>query len=316
MKNKITDIARAAGVSTATVSRVFSKHPYVKDDIRKCVLDAAKNLGYAPKFSSPLKDFGIVAGGSGNISIGPYEAQLIKAVSNVLMENNYSSQIITASAIEYLHKNSFRALIAISSDSAPLLPFAGVPSIIINNPSSNQHSVASDHAQGIEMAFDYLVRMGHKKIAFIGQTADNWGELEREKGYKKSLKKHKMSFDERYFIRADSREAIIEAVALLMKSSPSAIIATTEGRGQIINYALYLLNKKVPDDVSVISFEDELNSRFFTPPHTTVSQNFELLGRTAAEKAIELAEGQYKSKKPFKILLDNTLIERQSVRKI
>ena len=316
MKNKITDIANAAGVSTATVSRVFSRHPYVKDDVRSCVLEAAKKLGYAPKFSSPLKDFGIVVGGSGNISIGAYEAQLIKAVSNVLMENNYSSQIITAAAIEYLHKNSFRALIAISSDSAALLPLAGVPSLIINNPSPGLHSVASNHAQGIEMAVDYLAGKGHGKIAFIGQSADNWGELERERGYREGLKKHKIPFDERYFMKADSREAIIESVALLMKSSPSAIIATTEGRGQIISYALYLINKKIPEDVSVISFEDELNSRFFTPPHTTISQNFEVLGRTAAEKAIELAEGQYKSKKPLSILMDNTLIERQSVRKI
>lgn len=316
MKNKITDVAVAAGVSTATVSRVFSKHPYVKDDIKKAVLAAAKKLNYAPKFSSPLKDFGIVVGGRGDISIGPYETQVIRAVSKVLSENNYSAQIITASAIEYLHKNSFRALIAISTAAAEFLPFNGVPSITINNPVKKIHSVATDHGQGIELAFDYLVGMGHRKIAFVGQSVDSWGELERERGYRASLEKYDMPFNEKYFIRIDSSDDMIESIGLLMKSTPTAMIVTTEGRGQIINYALYLLNKKIPDDISVISFEDPNNSRFFTPPHTTVSQNFELLGKTAAEKAIELADGKHTSAKPFEILLKNKLIERQSVKKI
>lgn len=318
-QNQIRDIAEASGVSTATVSRVFNRHPYVSSEIRERVLKITKEMNYAPKITSTGSLFALLLSGYNAVHIGPYEAQLIHAITKKLFEKNYNIQIISEHYLPYLHKNSFKGIIALTPFAAKCIEELNIlPSITINQPVSGVHSVATDHKGGIEMAVDYLVGKGHKKIAYIMKDTTNWGSVERGEAYKESLLKHNLLFDETIVrkFKASSKNDIIELVGHIMRNSPTALILEGEGFGLVLNYAMYVLNKKVPDDISVIAFEDNLTSQYMTPPLTTVSQDLEALGAIAAEEIIEISRNPTKYKEPLNIILPNKIIERMSVKDI
>jgi len=318
MKNpdtiKITDIAKAANVSTATVSRVFSRHPYVNEDVRQRVLTLAKSMSYAPQVASNQSTFAIMAAGIDGFSLGSYEMSLIFSISKTFFEENYSVQILSEQAIPYLHKNSFKAIISISPSVSHSIKKLAIPSISINEPTEGMHFIGTEHKHGIEMAVDYLAAKNHRKIAYICGKKDNWGSAQREIGYRNGLKKHSIPIDESMIIKFRYPDEIIGFTGYLLKKSPTALIIEGEGYGTIINYAMYVLNKKVPDDISVIAFEDTLTSQYMTPPLTTISQDLMRLGTLAAEKAIEISRARNKPREPLNIVIENKLIERMSVK--
>jgi len=311
---KITDIAREANVSTATVSRVFSRHPYVSEEIRKRVLELAKSMDYAPQVASTQGTFAIMAAGIDGFNIGAYEMGLIFSISKKLFEGNYGVQILSEHSIPYLHKNSFKAIISINPSVSRLIRAITVPSISINEPVEGMHFIGTDHKHGIEMAVDYLAAKNHRKIAYICGEKDNWGSAQREMGYRNGLKKHSLPVDESMIVKFRYPNEIIGFTGYLLKKSPTALIIEGEGYGTIINYTMYVLNKKIPDDISVIAFEDNLTSQYMTPPLTTINQDLLSLGTLAAEKAIEMSRVRNKIKEPLNIVIKNKLIERMSVK--
>jgi LacI family transcriptional regulator len=312
MTGKITDVAKKAGVSPATVSRAFARHPYVKENVRKKILATARELNYAPKFSSAGQSVGIMAGGEYGIYMGAYESCLVSSISVELFKMDCNVEITTSRQIPYMHAKTFRSLIVINDKNNDKLPVKGIPVLTVNNPQKGVHSVATDHQQGLELAMDYLVSKGHQKIAFISGKAENWGNTERQKGFIKAKKKHGLEKTPHLFEKVEQSE-IIEATAKIMAQKPTAIIIAGEGTAQFLTHALYRLDKKIPEDVSVISFEDENVTPFLLPPHTTISQNIKKLSRVTAKAAVEIADKKYNGKTK-NIILQNKLIERESVK--
>lgn len=318
-QNQIRDIAAAAGVSTATVSRVFNRHPYVSSEVRERVLRITKEMNYAPKVASTGSVFGLLLSGYNAVYIGPYEAQLIHAITRKLFEKNYNIQIISEHYLPYLHRNSFKGIIALTPFAANCIKeLNSIPSITINQPVEGVHSVVTDHKDSIEKAVDYLVAKGHRKIAYIMKDTANWGSAERALAYKESLQRKGLPFDENIVrkFKASAKNDIIALTGHVLRASPTALILEGEGFGVVLNYAMYVLNKKVPEDISVVAFEDNLTSQYMTPPLTTVSQDLDALGSIAAEKIIEISQNPKKQKEPLNIILPNKIIERMSVKDI
>lgn len=314
MSNKISDVAKLSGVSPATVSRVFNKHPYVKERIRKRVLASARKLGYAPKSSRAQSAYGIMVRGDRYLSLGAYESQLVAGISKTFFDEGFDTVITTDNQVDFLHGSSFRALVMLTGRIDESLLELGIPVVLVNNLLAGFSSVVTDHFQGVELAVDYLVSHGHEKIAFISGAGRNWGGEERLKGYRSSLLKHGLEFDPNLHEEAE-KSGVIQEVVKLMSRKPTAIVLAGEGRAQHLTHALYLLDKKIPDDVSVVTCEDPEVSRYLTPPHTTISQNLANLAKTAAELAMKLASGG-DSGNVERIMLPNELIERDSVKSI
>lgn len=315
MGSKITDIAEILKISPATVSRVFNKHPYVNDEIRAKVLEIARKINYAPKSNSNKNTFGIMLSGYDGIQLRtPYEAELVFVISRTLFDNGFTVQIISHKSIPYLHKNSVDALIIISSEFHEELRQIGFPVLTVNNVIDGIHSIYTEHAEGTEMAVDYMASRGHKRIGFISGTTRCWGNIEREKGYIQAVKKNGLEFDADMMRREGNGETLFHSIAYLAKKDITGLIVAGEGKGLMVNHSFYLLNKKIPDDISVITYEDSVNSPYLIPPHTTISQNLEEVGKVLAETAIELSIANPDI--PLRKVLKNTLIERQSVRKI
>jgi len=313
----IKEIARIAGVSPTTISRVFNKRPYVKEEIRKRVIEVAKKLNYSPKQTARKINLGVLIEGVEEINIRGYESMLLTTIAKHIIKNNFTFEIIPISEIDFIYKNFYDAIISLCywpETTEKVKGIKDIPVISVNNPISGCYNVYSDHKEGIEIAIDYLVSKGHKRIGFFRKTGKSWGAKERLKGYIERLKKYKVEYDERLVAEEDKNNSILKAIAKICKANPSSLIICGEDSVMEVVHSLYLLNKKIPDDISVISFENIYISQFLTPSHTTISQNFEKIGERVVEIVKKLINGEEIKEK--EIIIKNTLIERESVKNL
>ncbi len=315
-QSKILDIALAAGVSTATVSRVFSRHPYVSDDIRTKVLKIAKRMNYAPHILSSRFIFGILSDSENGFSFGPYLNQIAYHTSRRLFDVGFNVQIFSSRQLPYLHKNAFRGVILLNPRYASQMLELGIPTVLVNHFAEGIHSVATDHREGLMLAVRHLVKNGHRRIAFLRFKEPNWGSDQRELGYRDAMAEAGIAPEGLMIGSYDSVESIPASISFLLKQNPTALIVEGEDNGPAVNYSMFLLNRKIPDELSLITFENGTSS-LMTPPQTTIYQDFAALGTLAADTVIRLASSRKKNADvPMIQILGNRLIERQSVRNI
>jgi len=312
---KILEIAKAAGVSTATVSRVFNRHPYVSDEIRQKVLYWAHELNYAPAISSSRYIIGIMMHDAGNgIAFNSYYNQLLHSLSHELFKLHFNTQIFGANQLPYLHQNTFRGIIMLTTSHLETVRDSGIPLLLINNVVPGVRSVVTDHKASLELATRHLIDNCHKKIALV--RCDNWGSQQRELGYRAELERAGIPFSHDnigIYRTLDEVHKTVERLICTVK--PTAIVAEGESVAIPLNSALFKMNIRVPEELSVITFEDICNSKYMTPPHTTISQNFTQLGKIAAKMIVDIAGSARKQSaiKELTVLNCNQLIERESV---
>lgn len=311
-KKKISDIAAAAEVSPATVSRVFNRHPYVKDEIRNRVLEVARRMKYSPKFSATRNNIGIVVNGTDGINLGQFEVLMITALSQLFFKRNYAFEIIPHTSAPLLHNTSLKGLIAISSSAANALKGLDIPMLTVNHEIEETPSISTDHRQGLKISVDYFFAKGHRQIAYIGENPGPlaWGMIERLEGYRDGLTANGLEFNPK-FIKKDE-ESLLEASARIVKTGCTAVIVGCEGIVPQFCYMMYLMNKSIPADISTISFETANLSQYMVPPQTTIDQNFSILAETVVNRLDDLIAGKPLS--PLHLRLENRLIERESVR--
>lgn len=311
----IQQIAAETGVSTATVSRVFSRHPYVSDAVREKVLAAARKVGYAPTISTSRSLFGILAAANSSYNFGSYLNQIVHTTSRHFFEAGCNVQIFSRSQFPYILSNTFRGVVVFTESDAEFFRKAGIPCVVINIPVDGVFNVMTDHFESLQIAVEYLLKLGHRKIAFLhASRVHSWGSQERFRGWRETMLA--AGIPESQLISAgfsDSAKKIPEAVKKLLTKNPTAMIVEGEGFGIMADHALKQHGIRIPEDLSLITFEHEACSEFMTPEHTTVCQDFEQLGICAAETLIQIALHPASRKKiPQQQLFHNHLIERSS----
>ena len=187
-----------------------------------------------------------------------------------------------------------------------------VPVVTINHIDPDCHSVCSNHYQGLELAVNHLVDLGHEKIAFINHDSQTWGNEERLRGYKETLTARGIELNND-FIGFYEESTLFEILAKTIQKGATSLIISGENRAAQSIHHLSLLGKKIPDDISVITFESEKLSRFLLPPNTTISQNLINLGKIAVDTTIDLIQNNYQE--PVRIMTENQLIIRESTAK-
>ena len=311
----IIDIAKKAGVSPATVSRFLNNHPSTSPEVRSQLIQTIQELNYVPKVPLGANRIAILIEANDNIQLSSYENSLISAISQYAFSLNYDVDIIPCKHVKSLVNNFLKVALAIVYNEETekwLEQECPIPFITINTKVNGYASVCSDHQKGIELAVNHLVKTGHKKIAYLGHSFNSWGEQERFAGYKQALEANNIPFHQE-LVATSSSVDIVENVAKLMLAAPDALIAASETFGTKANYALYLLGKKIPDDISLISFENEQTSQYLIPPQTTIQQDFSSMAKAAVELAEKVIRGEKISIESSKVW-DNTLIERNSVK--
>jgi LacI family transcriptional regulator len=186
--------------------------------------------------------------------------------------------------------------------------------VLINNQLQrpNFHSVCSDHQEGGHMATKHLLERGHKRIGFLEISPKNWGARAREAGYRQAIAQSERAVDEDLIVYTRS-QPLRDVLSVLLARGITGLVICGEDLSMAANQVLiHELKVRMPDDLSVVSFELPPVSALLTPPQTTIEQPWDDIGSVAVETVLQRAyRGDGRN---VNILLHNHLIERNSVR--
>ena len=307
----IKDVAKVAGVSIATVSRVIHDGHQVGEACRARVKKVIAELGYRPNsnaralVSKTTNTLGVV---TPKLSM-PFFGSLASGVEKGARENNYkllmsNSLYETKSeqeAIDSLRDHNCQAIILHSeySDEKTLLKLAKeIPGLVLINrymPAIANRCVWLDNVAGARQATDYLIGRGHKNFAVITSIYQNGDPGFRLQGIRESLKLAGLHLAEAAIEESTANmEGGEQAVqALLNKGIKfTALLAYNDLMAIGAIHALFAAGLRVPEDVSVIGVDGIALSQYSAPPLTTVAQPLTLIGEHCATLLIDLIEGK------------------------
>lgn len=304
------DVARLAGVSPSTVSRILNGTAKVSDDKRQAVMAAIEKTNFAPNQMAQ----GLKKGRSMTIGIvvqdisSPFFDETLRGVDDGLKGTGYASVIVSGhwNAAEEIER--IRLLVARKVDgiillsgrigNEAILQFAQQRPIVATGRSlgsRSAHGFKLDNENGAYLAVRHLIEQGHRRIAFVTGPADNNDAAERVVGYARALRESAIEFDPALLVEGDLHEAGgMAAVERLFDSGQrfSAIFAANDLSAYGARLGLYRRGVRVPDDMSLVGFDDLPGSAYTTPPLTTVRQPLYEMGRIATEALIRLMNGE------------------------
>ncbi|MGE0119896.1 MAG: LacI family DNA-binding transcriptional regulator [Dongiaceae bacterium] len=299
-KATIKDVAVAAGVGWATVSRVLNDQPHVNDVIKQRVIDAINQLNYKPDLvarSMRARESKTLAFVVRDFT-GPTLSALADAVQKEADDLGFSLYVASSyhdAKREIALIQSFKArrvdgiVMATSSETDKTLQHeiagSGLPFVLLDREAPvNLDAVLVEHARGVEHAIRYLADMGHARIAMVTGEPDVYPTRDRIRGYREGLAAAGIAFGSRYCRHGSfsSDHAYEQVKSLLkLKQRPTAIIA---GGTALLPGALHAIAEfglRIPRDISLIAGADSDLARYVTPPVTVIRWDHEGFGRVA-----------------------------------
>ncbi len=308
----ISDVAKLAGVSSAAVSRVMSadKDFVVRDETRQRIIDAATELDYKPsQMARGLRisrtfSLGIVTPELDN----PVHARIIYGAERAAAEHGYSLLIAhrspnmdEVSIYERLvrHNRVDGLIVATLQDEkigVPALKKLDHPFVLVNRKAKGvQHYVVIDDEGGSKKAVEHLVGLGHRRIGHLAGESHRYNAKCRLRGYKNGLKEAALPFDAKLVVESGySQKGGAAAMRKFLDSGverPTAIFAATLLAAAGAMSVLREEGIRVPEDVSIVGFNDGSIADVLAPPLTTVRAPIEEMGYRATAALIKHIEG-------------------------
>ena len=310
----IAEVARLATVSTATVSRVVNGSPNVRPATREAVLDAIEHLGYTPNRAARTLVTRrtdtialVVSESETRVFSDPFFPSIVRGISAALAQTELQLLLLMArddrehAKVErYVRQGHVDGVILMSlhgDDPLPkALPRLGVPTVLVGRPRSNERLpwVDADNRGGARAATAHLLAGGRKNVATITGPLDMTVGVDRFDGYRDALREAGRRFRKSLVAHGDfGKESGARAVrelaeraadmdALFVANDPMAIGALE---------ALRALERRVPEDVAVIGFDDVADAALTDPPLTTVSQPLEEMTKALADLLLQRMNG-------------------------
>jgi len=315
-KPTIYDLARLAGVSPGTVSRVLNNRDKVKPETRELVLRTAKELNLKPQVSVRARQVAILSEPTFTDRIEGYAATLTAHLSFAFSRRNIGV-ILPSNPLEQLPGAFLDGVIAVTFDKDLTAMLAELeqrlPIVYMDkfDCSPQQYAVCSDHYTSGYLAAKHFLERGRRKLAFMG--GDAAPVRERLRGYTKAIEESGLSVDERLLKPIDAGTTHPAAVARLVKGGADAIFApgTSFQAMECLHILSYVMGVKVPQDVALIGGENEGVSCLQNPPLTAIEDPL----REMAEQAVEMMDTLTTSGKVAKrrLTMPVRLIPRDSV---
>lgn len=326
----IKDVARLAGVSVATVSRVINDSPKASEASRLAVASAMESLSYHPNANAralaqqSTETIGLVVGDVSD----PFFGAMVKAVEQVsyntgnflLIGNGYHNEKKERQAIEQLIRHRCAALVV----HAKMIPDADLASlmkqmpgmVLINRilPGFEQRCVALDDRYGARLATRHLIQQGHSRIGYLCSNHSISDAEDRLKGYYDALEESHLPVNDRLVTFGEPDESGGEQAMTELLGRGRNFTAVACYNDSMAAGAMGVLNDNgvdVPAEISLIGFDDVLVSRYVRPRLTTVRYPVVTMATQAAELALALAE-----KRPLPDVthvFSPTLVRRHSV---
>ena len=335
-RQNMKEIAEAAGVSIATVSRVINNKPDVNQETRERVLEQLRDADYQPRLSkSGLRLIGYVNQFRQYDIHGEYVAALIAGANHRISDHAYNMVLVDSDSVqkEIRWPGRYEILEEIAGIiwSMPIfeeihrrfLEDRGIPYVVINNLSDGVAApfVEGDNMTAAKQAVEYLVAMGHTKIGFIGGQMEIPNIRDRYKGYRKYMEEFGLTIDKDWVVddlaHIDSTSGIEGAHRLLgRKNLPTALISANESVTIGVYDVLRSRGMGIPDDISILSFDDTHLSPLLSTPVTTFRQHLDDMAGRAVDYLIDRIHHPESTAATPHISVPLTLIVRDSVRSI
>ena len=329
----IKDVAILSGVSVATVSRVINNSPKASQASRDAVFKAMHELNYHPNANARAlahqnnETLGLIVADVSD----PFFGTMVKAVEQVaqatgnflLIGNGYHDAAKEKHVIEQLIGHRCSGLVVHAKmlpDEELIQMMSYVPGMVLINrivPGFESRCVALDDRYGSWLATRHLIQEGHKKIGFLCSNHQISDSQDRLQGYLDALQEHNIPVDERLISRGSPDELGGEAAMTELLSRGQQMTAVVCYNDSMAAGALSVLSDngiEVPQELSLVGFDDVLISRYLRPRLTTVRYPIIAMATQAAELAIALAKGGPLPQTTH--MFSPTLVRRHSVRSI
>ncbi|NLM72637.1 MAG: LacI family transcriptional regulator [Clostridiaceae bacterium] len=329
MSVTINDIAKASGLSTATISRVLSGKGNVKKETADLVMKYVEELGYKYKNSSkkdPSRDIKIMAI-AGDIR-NQFYLGIIQGANNVFIKNGYKMAIFNSNNdpvteeefVNFAHQDQYDGIIMITATETvtltELLKKNLCPVVLVNRyiRSMDLDAVLIDNSRGGYIATQYLIQKGHTRIAHLSGPDNSTASQDRKQGYLAALKDSKIHSEKKAVFEGNLKKESGIAFADYFVNNLSgytAVFCANDIMAAAFVERLYELGYQVPRDVSVICFDDTPAATHGRIKLTTVYCDPETMGEVAASILVENLSNDTSFKR--KVIYPPELIERESV---
>jgi len=333
MALKLEDVARLAGVSRSTASRVVNDQPGVRDDVRERVRSVVRETGYQPHAAARslvTRRTQVVAvtipHNVHRLFIDPFFPRLLTGVAARCNERHYGLMVALldesgGQTEMYRHVGGGHldgVIIASARTHDPLfgrLLKDGVPFVVVGrHPDERVSYVDVDNVGGARMAVEHLIWLGHTRIATITGPLSMTGGEDRLLGYRQALEAHRLGVEERLIVEADyTEESGAIGVQRLLPLTPTAIFAASDVMAIGALKALREAGIRVPQDMALVGFDDMSIASAIIPALTTVRQPIEHLGSMSADLLLNLLASPPEAHVPAqRIILPTQLVVRES----
>lgn len=327
----IRQVARTAGVSIGTVSRALNNKPGVSEETRQHVLDVAQRLGYTPPKRVSISTSTVTHLGLLNrpmkeaLPANPFYGEVFHGIEQVCQSFNIN---LSYSSLDIVN-GRLRSLPTLVNDEriSGLIPIGAIPRgaiesvmtstqapiVLVDNcfPQCSWDAVMTDNPHGASIATEFLISKGHRHIALLGGP-EHPSIVERRAGYEGTMQKHELRpivIPATNLELSDGEKAVVE----LLRRAPgtTGIVCSNDLQAMGALRTLQELGYKIPEDFSIVGFDDINLVQVTSPPLTTIRVDKRALGQVATQLLIGRISSPTRS--AVKAIVSVTLVERASV---
>jgi LacI family transcriptional regulator len=337
-RSNLEDIAKKAGVSRSTVSRVINNSPNVSAETRTRVMEIVNQESFRPNPAAQMlvtqrtQIIGFVIPQISNVFFGDnsYYPMLLQGASTTINENNRSmllwleqnnesrEQFARRIASNRLMDGVILCSVIEKDPIVEALADAGVPVVLVERPIGFSEAltyslsyITVDNFHAASIAVEHLIRLGRRRIAHISGYLNVADGQDRLEGYKAALRRAGLPIDESLIVTGIfTRESGYMGMKSLLRQNPDAIFAANDTTAQGAIQAIQDAGLKVPEDIAVVGFDDLDVASHSNPQITTIRQPVQQKGAMAASLLMEIIDGQTAG--PRQVLLPTQLVIRQS----
>lgn len=336
MAHTLESIAKLAGVSRGTVSRVVNNHPSVKPQIREKVLQIIQETGYHPNSQARS----LAGGNTQNIGVVAFINSpsflshhifggVLQGIQNRLTQNMYD-MLLFANNSEAGHeywkriadKRKVDGLIVLGENIREeyLIYYhdKNLPFVLVGKRFFQQvptHLVGSNYRNGALQATRHLLEQGRQRILFLRGFRDTYHESEKMAGYREALLEAGLHMDLALIVDGGgTRDSAKQIVLKYMDNGGTfdGIVSVNDLMALGALDAVKAVGKSVPNDVSIVGYDDIEACTYVQPQLSTIRQNIQGLGEQATDLLMRLMKDEIQKDKNHEVILDNKLIIRES----
>lgn len=327
----IQEVAKRAGVSNATASRALNRVPTVHPRLAKRVWRAASELGYYPNtlarglVSGRTRILGLIVSDITN----PFFPEIIQSFEDAAVDNNYEILLVSTQHNYQRMEISIRRMMerrvegvavftsGIKEQLLCQLQFRNIPVLLVDANSSGPGAVnlKVDYRHGIRQGVQHLVALGHEKIAFVTGPLSLESAVTRKHGFEEALREIGMQVDPQLVIEGDHtlQGGMRAFAALLQKGAhPTAVMCSNDISAVGVIREAYGRRISVPEELSVIGFDDVRMAQFVVPPLTSIRISHGEMGRLAFKALLLELEREQPSPQSTEHILTTDLVLRAS----